>query len=190
VNGRVVGSIVVHVVLDYANLPFLAAQNPYVALLGASDAAVAAGEGRARDDVAFVVYGWSRRPLYVSGGEAWTLPEPLFARLATSREPFWAAIDDHDVVSDVYLLSDRGAIYAIGYPRPSLPPTCRTSPNSSALASVLFALLLVAASVGAHIGGGRPSRGAPSSARCARVSRARSSLRRRPSSCRSSRSHS
>lgn len=159
VDGRVVASIVVHVVLDYANLPFLAAQNPYVALLGASDAAVAAGEGRARDDVAFVVYGWSRRPLYVSGGEAWTLPEPLFARLAASREPFWAAIDDHDVVSDVYLLSDRGAIYAIGYPRPSLLAHLSNVAELVALASVLFALLLVAVSIGARIGGRSPVSG-------------------------------
>ena len=159
VNGRVIGSIVVHVVLDYANLPFLAAQNPYVALLGASDAAVAAGEGRARDDVAFVVYGWSRRPLYVSGGEAWTLPEPLFERLAASREPFWAVIDDHDVVSDVYLLSDRGAIYAIGYPRPSLLAHLSNVAELVALASVIFAVLLVAVSIGARIGGRSPVSG-------------------------------
>ena len=159
VDGRVVGSIVVHVVLDYANLPFLAAQNPYVALLGASDAAVAAGEARARDDVAFVVYGWSRRPLYVSGGEAWTLPEPLFERLAASREPFWAAIDDHGVVSDVYLLSDRGAIYAIGYPRPSLLAHLSNVAELVALTSVIFTLLLAAVSVGARIGGRSPVSG-------------------------------
>ena len=72
---------------------------------------------RRRDDVAFAVYGWSRRPLFVSGGEAWPLSEALFARLTPSREPFWAAIEDRGVASDVYLLNDRGAIYAIGYPR-------------------------------------------------------------------------
>ena len=33
---RTVGSVVVHVVLDYSNLPFLAAQNPYVELLRAN----------------------------------------------------------------------------------------------------------------------------------------------------------
>ena len=33
---RIVGSVVVHVVLDYGNLPFLAAQNPYVGLLRAT----------------------------------------------------------------------------------------------------------------------------------------------------------
>ncbi len=159
VDGRVVGSIVVHVVLDYANLPFLVAQNPYVALLGASDAAVAAGEGRARDDVAFVVYGWSRRPLYVSGGDAWTLPEPLFARLAASREPFWAAIDDDGVVSDVYLLSDRGAIYAIGHPRPSLLAHLSNVAELVAFAGVLFGLGLAAIAIGSRIGGRAPVSG-------------------------------
>lgn len=159
VDGRVVASIVVHVVLDYANLPFLAARNPYVALLGASDAAVAAGEARARDELAFVVYGWSRRPLYVSGGEAWTLPEPLFERLATSREPFWAAIGEDGVLSDVYLLSDRGAIYAIGYPRPSLLAHLSNVAEIVALASIVFALLLLAVSIGARIGGRSPVSG-------------------------------
>ncbi len=159
VDGQVVGSIVVHVVLDYANLPFLAAQNPYVALLGASESAVAAGEGRAREDVAFVVYGWSRRPLYVSGGDAWTLPEPLFERLAASREPFWATITDANVVSDVYLLSDRGAIYAIGYPRPSLLAHLSNVAELVALASVIFVVLLAAVSLGARLGGRSPVSG-------------------------------
>lgn len=155
VDGQVVGAILVHVVLDYANLPFLAAQNPYVALLGG--AALAAD--RARDDLAFVVYGWSRRPLYVSGGEAWTLSEPLFARLSASREPFWAAIDDHGVVSDVYLLSDRGAIYAIGSPRPSLLAHLSNVAELIALTGVIFVALLVAVTVGARLGGRAPVSG-------------------------------
>ncbi len=156
-GGTVIGSIVVHVVLDYANLPFLAAQNPYVALMAASEPR--AGETLARDDVSFVVYGWSRRPLYVSGGEAWTLSEPLFERLAASREPFWAAIEDHDVVSDVYLLSDRGAIYAIGYPRPSLLAHLSTVAQLIALTGVVFAALLVAVALASRIGGRSPVTG-------------------------------
>jgi len=146
-------------VLDYANLPFLAAQNPYVALLSASGAPVTGGDNGARHDVAFVVYGWSRRPLYVSGGEAWTLPEPLFDRLATSREPFWATIADHDVVSDVYLLSDRGAIYAIGYPRPSLLAHLSNVAELIAFTGVIFVAMLVTVSVGSRIGGRSPVSG-------------------------------
>ena len=159
VDGLVIGSIVVHVVLDYANLPFLAAQNPYVALLASSGAPAAAPEGRARDDVAFVVYGWSRRPLYVSGGEAWALPEPLFERLAASRDPFWATIEDHGVVSDVYLLSDRGAIYAIGYPRPSLLAHLSNVAELIAFTGVIFVAMLVTVSVGSRIGGRSPVSG-------------------------------
>lgn len=155
-DGRVVGSIVVHVVLDYANLPFLAAQNPYVALLGASDASA---ESRAYDDVSFVVYGWSRRPLFVSSGEAWTLPEPLFERLATSREPFWSTITSHGVVSDVYLLSDRGAIYAIGYARASLLAHLSDVAGLVALTSVLFAAVLAGVTVGSKLAGRAPVTG-------------------------------
>ena len=133
VGGQIVGSVVVHVVLDYANLPFLAAQNPYVALLGAADR-----ESPASDEVAFAVYGWSRRPLFVSGGEAWTLSEAVFARLEASREPFWAAIPERGVVSDVYLLSDRGAIYAIGYPRPSVLTHLSNLAEVLAVAGLVF----------------------------------------------------
>ncbi|MEP7118374.1 MAG: hypothetical protein ABI880_12375, partial [Acidobacteriota bacterium] len=107
VNGRALGSVVVHVVLDYANLPFLTAQTPYVGLLRAT---AEGGEGPDQGDVAFVVYGWSRRPLFVSDGDAWPISEDLFARLAASRAPFWATIDDRGVSSDVYLQNDRGAI--------------------------------------------------------------------------------
>ncbi len=148
VDGQVIGSVVVHVVLDYANLPFLSAQNPYVALMGGDDRDTAA-----RDDVAFVVYGWSRRPLFVSSGEAWTLPEPVFGRLETSREPFWATIDDRGAVSDVFMLSDRGAIYAIGIPRLSLLAHLSNLAELVALTGVLVVVLLATVSLGTRIGG-------------------------------------
>ena len=141
VNGRTIGSVVVHVVLDYGNLPFLDAQNPYVGLLRAT----APGGARPdQEDVAFVVYGWSRRPLFVSGGEAWPISEALFARLAASRAAFWATIDDRGVSSDVYLQNDRGAIYAIGYPRTSLLAHWATVAELVALAALTFFALLVA----------------------------------------------
>lgn len=153
-GGQVIGSVVVHVVLDYANLPFLAAQNPYVALLG--------GAGRdpaARDDLAFVVYGWSRRPLYVAGGEAWPLSEDVFTRLTASREPFWATLEDRGVVSDVYVLSDRGAIYAIGVPRLALVDHVANLAALLAWAAVVFAALVLAAVTGARLTGITPLSG-------------------------------
>ena len=62
---RVVGSIVVHVMLDYSNLSFISAQSPYVALLRAPRHERT--EPAPREAVEFTVYGWSRRPLYMSG---------------------------------------------------------------------------------------------------------------------------
>ena len=156
VNGRTVGSIVVHVVLDYANLPFLAAQNPYVGLLRAtSDAADAVDQA----DVAFVVYGWSRRPLFVSGGEAWPLSDALFTTLAASREPFWATIVDRGLVSDVFLLNDRGAIYAIGHPRTSLLAHWASVAELVALAAITFGALLVAVTLASLVGARAPVSG-------------------------------
>ena len=59
---RRVGSVVVHVMLDYSNLPFLSAQSPYVALLRAGR--TVAGPA-ATDAVAFAVYGWSGGALHL-----------------------------------------------------------------------------------------------------------------------------
>ena len=156
VNGRTVGSVVVHVVLDYGNLPFLAAQNPYVGLLRATAAGTNAKD---QDDVAFVVYGWSRRPLFVSGGDAWPISEALFARLVASREPFWAAIDDRGVSSDVYLQNDRGAIYAIGYPRTVLLSHLATVAELVALAALTFGALLLAVTLASLAGARAPVSG-------------------------------
>ena len=61
---HVVGSIVVHAMLDYANLPFIASQNPYVELL--RPLSRSATEGVSGGDIEFAVYGWSRTPLYAS----------------------------------------------------------------------------------------------------------------------------
>jgi signal transduction histidine kinase len=149
VDGVVVGSVVVHVVLDYANLPFLVAQQPYVALL-------AAGRGLdapARDDIAFAVYGWSRRPLFSAGGEAWPLPEVLLDRLVQSRDAFWATLDRQGVTSDVYLLSDRGAIYAIGTARETPLAHLSNLAEVVALAAVVFAVLLVVVTAASRVGG-------------------------------------
>ncbi len=156
VAGRPVGSVVVHVVLDYGNLPFLTAQNPYVGLMRAS---VADGDAADQDDIAFVVYGWSRRPLFVSGGEAWPISQPLFTRIASSRAPFWATIDDRGVASDVFLLNDRGAIYAIGQPRMPLLAHWATVAELITLAALTFGALLVAVTLAALVGARAPVSG-------------------------------
>ncbi len=153
---RIVGSVVVHVVLDYSNLPFLAAQNPYVALLRAT----AGPEGVApRDDVAFAVYGWSRRPLFVSGAEAWPLSDGLFGRLTGSREPFWTVIEDRGVASDVYLLNDRGAIYAVGHPRASMLGHLAALAELVALTVLTFGALVAGTATAWRLGGRAPVSG-------------------------------
>ena len=79
-----VGSIVVHVVLDYGNLPFLAAQNPYVGLLRATAPRRRAGRPATTSRLRSTA--GAGAPLFASGGDAWPLSDALFARLAASRD--------------------------------------------------------------------------------------------------------
>ena len=114
VRGRPVGSIVVRVMLDYRTLPFISSQSPYLESLRPNRQA--SPEGVSGRDVEFIVYGWSRAPIFSSGTRVWTLPDPVFQHLAVSRERFWAPLDRDDQTYRVYFLSDRGGIYALGYP--------------------------------------------------------------------------
>lgn len=114
----VIGSVVVHVTLDYGNLSFISGQSPYVAALRRSRGEVAPAT-TPHAVVEFTAYGWSRRPLYMSGRDAWPLTEAVFQQAYASREPFWAAATRGEVTYDVFVLNDRAAIYALGYPRVS-----------------------------------------------------------------------
>ncbi|MBI3047426.1 MAG: HAMP domain-containing histidine kinase, partial [Acidobacteria bacterium] len=117
-DGRPVGSIVVHAMpSDYSNLPFIVSQSPYVELMRPADPLQ--GEGVSGRDVEFAVYGWSRAPLYASGVTAWPLDDAVFARVEQSRMPLWAELRRGDVKYAVYILNDRGGIYALGFPVPS-----------------------------------------------------------------------
>ena len=113
-DGGPLGSIVVHAILDYANLPFIASKSPYLELMRPADPL--RGEGVAGRDVEFAFYGWSRTPLYTSGVTAWALDDAVFARIEQSREPLWAELRRGDELYDVYTLNDRGGIYALGFP--------------------------------------------------------------------------
>jgi signal transduction histidine kinase len=111
---RSLGSIVVRAMFDREALPFISSQSPYLESLQPNRQA--AGEALSGRDVEFVVYGWSRAPIYASGTSTWPLPDDVFGRLVASRAPFWATIQrDHETFR-VYFLSDRGGIYALGYP--------------------------------------------------------------------------
>ena len=113
-RGRVLGGIVVRAMLDPQTLPFISSQSPYLESLRLNRQAPA--EGVFGRDIELAMYGWSRAPTYAGGSTVWRLPDPVFDRLVESREPFWAALDRDEQAFRVYLLSDRGGIYALGYP--------------------------------------------------------------------------
>jgi signal transduction histidine kinase len=139
---HVVGSIRVHAMLDYANLPFIASKSPYVELLRPTEPQTT--EGVSGGDIEFAVYGWSRVPLYTSSGTAWRLDDGTFAKLASSRAPLWARLDGEEQPYDVYLLSDRGGIYALGFPVVTLLGHMMNLAELTVIAAVTFlaALLL------------------------------------------------
>jgi signal transduction histidine kinase len=141
VRGRIVGSIVVRVMLDYRTLPFISSQSPYLESLRPSRQAPP--EGVSGRDVEFVVYGWSRAPIFESGTRVWTLPDAIFQRLVESRARFWATIDRDGQAFRVYFLSDRGGIYALGYPVISWTGHLINLAELVMLAAVLYVALLV-----------------------------------------------
>jgi signal transduction histidine kinase len=151
--GRPLGSIAVHAMPDdYENLPFLTSRNPYVELLRPSDAL--RGGGLAERGVEYAVYGWSRRPIYVSGATAWELPDDVFARVERSRRSFWTELDRGSERHYVYLLNDRSGIYALGFP--VVPPLGHLLNLAEVtLLAVGTGLLLLAAYALVRAAGGR-----------------------------------
>jgi signal transduction histidine kinase len=147
------GSIVVHAIPEYENLPFIASRSPYVELLRAADPA--RGEGRPGREVEYAVYGWSRTPLYSSADTAWPLPDDVFARAESSRERFWARLTRGSAAYDVYLLNDRGGIYALGIPVVSALDHLVNMAEITVLALATYLLLLVLHAVFASLSGRR-----------------------------------
>ncbi len=144
-TGERLGTIVIHVILDYSSLSFLTTQSPYRELMrGQPDGRRDQIHGR---DVSFVVYGWSRTPLYVSGDSAWPLDDALFDRIYASRRPFWTRLTLSGVDYLVYFENDRSGIYALGYPTVSLMGHCINLAELSALVSFGYLLLLLGAVV-------------------------------------------
>ena len=171
--------------VDYSNLPFLAAQNPYVELLRAN---AGAPDVPASDEVAFTVYGWSRRPLYASAAT------PGRSRMLYSESSTTGA--------RAVLDGDRRPRRGLGRlpaerPRrdlrggPSAGVASRTPVGAgrmAALAGLAFAALLVALTVAAWLAAARRCRAGPCCARCGPASIARcSSPSSPPWSCRWSR---
>ena len=141
-NGRrvVAGSVVVHSMLDYANLSFISAQNPYTALMRSGQARP---EPRPRADVELYVYGWSRRVLYNSVAAPPPLTEEVYRRAYESREPFWTTVTRGSSVLDVYVMSDRAAIYVLGIANPTAFGHVVTIAELVTLSFTVFVILLI-----------------------------------------------
>lgn len=143
---RPIGAIVVRAMLDPRTLPFISSQNPYLESLRETRR-VREQEAVSGRDVEFVVYGWSRSPLYASGTSVWTLPDSVFQETVESRRPFWTTIDRDGATFRVYVLNDRGGIYALGYPLPTWQGQLISIAELVMLAFVLYVALLLGATL-------------------------------------------
>ncbi len=141
-SGNLNGAVVVHVLPDYRGLPFVSSANPYYDVVTKP---AAAPSGSRVPDLQVVVYGWDLQPTFSSssGRVIWPLPAEVDERLYRSREPFWAVLAAESRRYHVYFLSDRGGIYAVGYPRAT--PFQHLSGLSSlvGLLAGIFVLLLL-----------------------------------------------
>jgi signal transduction histidine kinase len=154
---RMVGTIVIHAMLDYGTLPFITSQNPYIELF--RNQPVLDIESSLGHDVAFVVYGWSLRPNYTSGSTAWTLDAETFRRVYASREPFWTRQASGERQDEVYLANDRGGIFALGYPTVSPVGHLVYLAELVTLAGAVFAAMVLLTAAGFSAAGVRGERG-------------------------------
>jgi signal transduction histidine kinase len=147
---KAAGSIIVHAMLDYGNLPFIQSQTPYVQLMRPQGGSA---EGLSGRDIEFAVYGWSRTPLYSSNEAAWPLTDEAFARAKPSRDPFWTRLRRDGANFDVYVVNDRYGIYAVGYP--VVPPLGHlvNLAELTVLAAFAYLLLLAGSALFGWLGG-------------------------------------
>ena len=113
---RLLGSVIVHVPLDYESLPFIPADSPYDELIRPPSTQSVAPI-RLDSDISLAIYGWGRSTIFTSGAGAWTIDETLFNQIYASRDPFWTTLRAGGLVSDVYISNNRSGIYAVGQRR-------------------------------------------------------------------------
>jgi signal transduction histidine kinase len=151
-----VGTIIIHVALDFRTLPFISSQSPYFELFRPSQPAALPEVSRG-NDLQVVVYGWGLQPLYSSGLSAWAIDERLFQRLYDpARNSFWETIHSGDDTYRVYFTNDRARIYAIGYPLLTLFDHLVHLAELTTLAGAAFALVLIGTAVFTRISRARP----------------------------------
>jgi signal transduction histidine kinase len=159
VDGRqeVLGTIVIHVMLDYNALPFISSQSPYFELFRTAERTRQESPG-ARD-IEFVVYGWSRMAIYMSGPTAWPLDEAVFSRIYGTRAPFWAVIGRAGQPYRVYFQNDRAGIYALGYPAIGPIDHLINMAEMAAFGGGAYIVILIAAALLTVLGVRRPASG-------------------------------
>jgi len=151
------GALLVHVMLDYATLPFLAGQNPYGDLL--QDGGRLQGDAHARR-IEFAMYGWGRTPVFPTEGSAWPISSDLLARIyRAGREPLWAVVVRGERSYRVFFENDRSGIYALGYPLPRPVDHLIVIAENLTLAGVVYVGLVLLAIFVARLGGFRPATG-------------------------------
>ena len=155
-DGRMSGAIVIRAMLDYDALSFISARSLPYELLRPNQAQQEGFSGR---DVVFVVYSWSRRPIYTSAGSAWMLDDAVFQRMTGSRKPQWIRAASGGRNYDVYLLNDRAGIYAVGYPRVSVLGHVINLAEAATLAAVLYVVMLAGATLFSMATGFGPASG-------------------------------
>jgi signal transduction histidine kinase len=142
---RPIAGIVVRAMLDPQDLPFISSQSPYLEALRPTRGPQAeAVSGR---DVEFAMYGWSRRPIYALGTDVWSVSDTVFSRTVVEREPFWTTLDRNDTTYRVYILNDRGGIYALGYPTITWTGHLIRIAELMMLAFVMYVLLVAGATL-------------------------------------------
>jgi signal transduction histidine kinase len=142
---RLVGGVVVRAMLDPQDLPFISSESPYLeALRPTRRSQTEAVSGR---DVEFAMYGWSRGPIYALGTSVWRLPDAVFQHAVDSRDPFWTTIDRDGTPFRVYILNDRGGIYALGYPTVTWTGHLISVAELMMLAFVLYLLVVLGAAL-------------------------------------------
>jgi signal transduction histidine kinase len=139
-DNRRSGSVVVHTMLDYGNLSFISAQNPYVALMRRGQPVP---DARPQVDVEFYVYGWSRRVLYSSVEDAPPLSESAFRQAFASRAPFWTTFTRGGDALEAYVLSDRGGIYVLAVEQQNAFGHLVTEAELAALGFVVFVIAVL-----------------------------------------------
>jgi signal transduction histidine kinase len=151
----IAGAVVAYVMLDYSALSFISSQSPYYEFFRAPRTA---REGTPGGDVELTVFGWGRLPFYTSLSRSWLLTDDVFEAAYRARTPFWTTLARGDGVDRVYVSNDRYAIYLVGYPILTAYTHVVNLGELTAFAAVMFAVLVVLASLvrGAFGAGGSP----------------------------------